>query len=114
MIAFGIFDKVANSLAATTARHVFIRSRAHKTSLGQGFAGTPSSSVPASSGTAGDQKVNTIHYLMAIGCNRASQAKCGNSREKSPTAHYEIRHIFLPFDNWARLGPVDVLLITPT
>ncbi len=79
-VAFGIFDQESDGLAAATARHVFIGCRTHKARVGQRFARTARGSVPATTGTAGDQKVYAVKNLMPIGHGRAGKSKGCNSR----------------------------------
>jgi len=61
MVAVGIFNQVADGLAATAAGHVLIRRGADETGLGQGFTRPTGRTVPAATSTARNQEVNAVN-----------------------------------------------------
>ena len=62
MIALGIFDQIADRFSAAAAGHVLKGRLAQKARLGQRFTGSASGSIPSSSGTAGNEKMNCLLY----------------------------------------------------
>ena len=99
VVALGVFDQVADGLAAAAAGHVLIRCGANEACIGQRLARAARGAVPAATGAAGDQKVNAVQHLVATGqCRGAKGHGCGRSNDQGATAQFQCHQIFLPFD----------------
>ena len=96
MIAGGILDEIADGLTAAAARHVFVRGLTNEACLCQRLTRAAGRAVPAATSAAGDQKVDRVDDLMAIGDSRASDPCCQRCGDECTPRNCPCFHFFLP------------------